>query len=190
MKKLLIIWVFVCLTFSGLYARTNIIYVDRSQILDVKSLITVVEKIVQEKPNEDFLVYISNDMYPVILKDMSLLTSGLEEMFEIIPSDPEYSFEVDTINALINSKLQMLNDTELDEKVNLFFILDAEYAINNNQKKKLIQRLLLTNGWTNKDGLSDNVIVSVYFKQGNYQDLKMNELKDLYNDEKYEIYLF
>jgi hypothetical protein len=190
MKNLLIIWVFVCLSFSGLHARTNIIYVDRSNISDVKSLITVVEKIVQEKPNEDFLVYISNDMYPVILTDMNLLSRDLEVLFKITPSAPLNLFEVDSLNALINSKLQKQNDAELNEKVNLFFILDGEHAINSNQTKYLIQRLLLINGWTNKEGLSDNVIVSAYFKQGGYQGVKMIELKELYNDKEYEINLF
>ena len=188
MKNLIIIWVFLCLSFSGLYASTNIIYVDRSNISDVKSLITVVEKIVQEKPNEDFLVYISNEMYPVILTDMSLLTEGLEVLFKITPLGPRNSFEVDSITALINSKLQMQNDAELNEKVHLFFIMDGKKAIK--QTKYLIQRLLLINGWTNKEGLSDNVRVSAYFKQGDYQGVKMIELKELYNDKEYEINLF
>ena len=190
MKSLILIWVFICSSFSELTAKTNIIYVDRSNISDVKSIINVVERIIQENLNEDFIVYISNDKYPEILSDKRTLIRDLDVLFEIIPDPPEERFEVDTISSLINSKLQIKNTFELNEKVHLFFVLDAQTADIKNQKKKLIQRLLLINGWTNKNGLSDNVKVSAYLKRAGCQQSKINKLQEQFNDNKYEINLF
>ena len=186
MKSLFLIWVFICSSFSVLMAKTNIIYVDRSNISDVKSIINVVEKIVQENPNEDFIIYISNDKYPEILSDKSILTRDLDVLFKIIPDSPDEPFEVDTISSIINSKFQIKNDFELNEKVHLFFILDAASALE--KKKLLIQRLLLINGWTNKNGLSDNIKVTAYLKKADYQQIK--KLQEQFNDNKYEINLF
>ena len=186
MKRLFLIWVFICSSFSELTAKTNIVYVDRSNISDVKSIIKVVEKIVQENPDEDFIIYISNDKYPEIISDKSLLTRDLDVLFEIIPDPPVPKFEVDTISDLINSKFQIKNAFELNEKVHLFFILDAASALY--RKKLIIQRLLLINGWTDKNGLTDNVKVTAYVKETDYQQIK--NLQEQFNNNKYEINLF
>lgn len=188
MKGFIIIFVLFCNSFSGLCAGINVIYIDKNKIPDVKSIIVVVKKILQEKPNEDFMVYISNDMDPIIIHDMDMLSRDLEILYRITPSEPNCSEDAIKITYEINKKHKIQNEIEFNEKVHLFFILDASKS--SLQKKKLIQRFLLINGWMNKNGLSENIKVSLYLNKGDCQQSKINEIKNNFNNLKYEISFF
>jgi hypothetical protein len=150
---------FIALSIS---ATTNIVYIDVSSILDLKAVIETTKNIVLKNKDEDFIIFISNDNNPVIITERYNLNEELNILYEIDPSIPDLSKDIDTLNTLLNEIIHLEFQTDSSELL-FSFILDVNQTIFYNHIQSLVDKLLLTNSMIKNGKPIKGVEVFVYF---------------------------
>ena len=177
---------------SSFLSATTIIYVDYSSISNIKKIISLVEGIVKVQANEEIVIFISNDKFPIITNGNDA-KGQLKAMFKASPSKPDFYWEIDTISDIINNNvklsLKLENRRVLNEDLNLYFILDGHQSITYNQTKYFVNKLLLVNRLIHNHKVVDKTSITIYY---NEEDLFLNknELTHKNNTLGYDIIFF
>jgi hypothetical protein len=189
MKKIALLFFFILKLYTASAQKSaNFIYVDFSS---TKKLSKLSEKVnvVAKDFNDPFVLFLSNDNAPVIIRGNEGIDNGLGQMFSLRPSSPDFVADIDTINAIFSNSniINGLNNTSTasNYQVKLFFFLSAEKFEQNYLNKNLIDRLLLTNRLVSKDGLKDGVHVTI-FLDGDF-DPSGDFYADLMKNRKFKV---
>ena len=180
MKKIaLLFFLILKLCSTSAQKSANFIYVDFSSTKKLSKLSEKVSTVAKDF-NVPFVLFLSNDNAPLIIRDNEGIDNGLGLMFSLRPSTPDFIDEVDTINAIFSNSIiiEGINKTSgnADYIVNLMFFFNAEKFEQNYQNKNLIDRLLLTNRLVSRDGLEDGVYVTIFL------DGDFDSSNDFYTD--------
>lgn len=170
----------------------NVIYVDFSATKNLNKLSEEVFEIAK-KAEGDVLLFLSNDKYPIIIKDKNEIKNALNEISSLRPSKPDFFDEADTINTILSTEKLLSNFLKKEESgaigeiVNFFFFLNAEQSNLYRQDKYFVNRILLSNRLLNKAGLSRRSTVNLYFnssdapsEQTYISNLKSKKLYNIY----------
>lgn len=172
----------ICLVIAFLYlsnfvyAQSTFLYIDISGNID-RDVLKNELSLYTEKWNNT-ICFISNDNTPLVGKSLNEFKVMLEDLSTIKPSTPISYNEIDTIITILDT-IQMPLD--------LVFFLDLKYT-QNGGLQNLVERLLLSNGWLNKDGLKSGISVKLYFQKNDYN--LEQYFKELSKNSIYEIYQY
>jgi hypothetical protein len=183
---------FILLLAQISFACKNVIYIDVSNIENLQEVVEITNDIIKSKPNENFIIYISNDDNPIIITNRERLNEELKNIFYIHPSIPMYNEEIKALNELLGNNNYCNNietqTSNLSQKeiVNFYFILNLNQSIEYNQTKYFIDKLMLTNRLMFQHKLINNVKLKVYYDT-NKSNYKIKQLSSTYKIKKYEI---
>jgi hypothetical protein len=161
---------------TGLLAQTSFVYVDVSGNLDRD----VLKSELKSKVNttDEFLYFISNDNAPFISNSYAKLLTDINELSMIKPSTPITFKEIDTLITYFD---------KLTTSIILSFYFDYQYA-KSAGIQSLVERLLISNEWLNKNGLKKGVQVKLYFQQS--EQLTHQQINEITNNGKYEVIIY
>lgn len=180
MKKIILLFFCILnLCTASAQKSTNFIYVDFSSTKKLSKLSEKVKTVAKDF-NEPFVLFISNDNAPIIIKENASVENGLNQIFSLRPSSPDFINEIDTINATfsnlnLNLGLHQQGSSSNDKAI-FYFFLNTEKFEQNFQNKNLIDRLLLTNQLISKVGVIKDVEVIIFL------DSDFDELSYFYSE--------
>ena len=148
MNKVYLILIFV-LWWNVSFSSNYIIYIDLSDnSINRDNIISQTKQIINSNNTENFIVFISNGVNPIIINDYVKLDKALNELLYMSnPSSPDMNYDIDTLNSLMNRKSFINNKLEPKELIKLYF-----FIIPNSKNEIFIQRFLLSNRLTSKMG--------------------------------------
>ncbi len=161
---------------TGLLAQTTFVYVDVSGNLDRD----VLKSELKSKVNipDEFIYFISNDNAPFIGNNYAKFLTDINELSMIKPSTPITFKEIDTLITYFD---------KLTTPIILSFYFDYQYA-KSAGIQSLVERLLISNEWLNKNGLKKGVQVKLYFQQS--EQLTHQQINEITNNGKYEVIIY
>lgn len=169
--------IFAFLFFSGhINAQNTFLYIDISGNID-RDVLKNELSLYTERWNNT-ICFISNDNAPLVGKSLNDFKVMLDGLSTIKPSTPISYNEIDTI-------ITILDTTQLP--LDLVFYLDFKYT-QNGGLQNLVERLLLSNGWLNINGLKSGIRVKLYFQKNEYN--LEQYFKELSKNSIYEIYQY
>jgi hypothetical protein len=194
MNKIYLYIVLSILICSKVNAAKHFVYVDVSELdtIEEKKLYSLVDSLVTSFNTDDFILYFSNDNYPVVFFDKNSYFLNKKRLdVELHPSKPYYSFEIDTINKLFSShrfisEIQQHSPESFNNELTFHFIMNQNHSIEYQQIKYLVDRILLSNRLMYDECVVKGTFVNIYCQVDEYLNFK-EEVKNRCNERKYAI---
>lgn len=167
MKKLLLIILLLFCFANNQFAQGKlvVIYADPSANTTNYALTTKLYDAIQETDNR-MLLYISNANKPLVSNSIYDMKNVVDQLSKIKPTEPNYIFDIDSLNRLLNFESSLSNisqrDFDIRDEIFFFFFFDTQKFIESNLVEKVAEALLLSNRLINKKGLLPSCKVKIY----------------------------
>lgn len=157
---------FFCISFNlSAQGKLVVIYAYPSANVSNFALSAKLYDAIQETDNR-MLLYISNASKPLVSTSIYEMKSVVDQLSKIKPTEPNYTFDLDSLNMLLNNESSIANisqrENDIKDELYFFFFFDTEKFINSNLVEKVAETLLLSNRLINKKGLLPSCHVKIY----------------------------
>ena len=157
-----------------------VLYVDASSSEDKYDKIQDrFNNLVNENPNKDILLYISNGDNPIVANNRGDVAKSLRKMRSFLLQSPNPLYDVKRINSLLRKEGYVYNISQItkndgvDQDISFHFYFDLRDYTNLQLKDKIIKPLLFTNRLMfteNENGLHETC--DVFLHLGTQEDTK------------------
>lgn len=167
MKKYFLFAILVLLInfFASAQGKLVVIYADPSANETNYALSNKLYDALQETDNR-MLLYISKARTPIVSNSIYDMKNSIDQLSKIKSITPNYSFDIDSINRLLNEESSLSNistrESDIKDDIFFFFFFDAEKCIKENLIENFSERLLLSNRLINKNGLLPSCKIKIY----------------------------